>query len=85
MGQEGRRHEVNDPEEPYVVDKVHMTAMQKRLYPNAANKPFVVRETATGKLVGLPDRYRTRSGAQARADRMNALEREHRDRPRDPE
>ena len=76
---------MNDPEEPYVVDKVHMTAMQKRLYPNAANKPFVVRETATGKLVGLPDRYRTRSGAQARADRMNALERGHRDRPRDPE
>lgn len=54
-----------------------MTALQKRLYPNSARKPFVVRETASGQLVGLPDRYTNRSGAQARADRMNELEKEH--------
>jgi hypothetical protein len=64
--------------EPYTVEKVHMSALQKRLYPQAANKPFVVRETASGELVGLPDRYRSRSGAQARADRMNALEKGYR-------
>ncbi|UTN93006.1 hypothetical protein SEA_MARKY_3 [Streptomyces phage Marky] len=58
----------------YSVEKVHMTAMQKRLYPESRDKPFVVRDGDTGALVGLPDRYRNRSGAQQRADRLNATE-----------
>jgi hypothetical protein len=59
-------------QENYSVERVHMTALQKRLYPEAKDRPFVVREASSGNLVGLPDRYHTRSGAQARADRLNA-------------
>jgi hypothetical protein len=66
-------------DERYRAEKVHMTAMQKRLYPDRRDKPYVVRDTHTGNLVGLPDRYRNRSGAQARADRMNDREKENRD------
>lgn len=58
----------------YTVEKVHMTKLQRRLYPDRAHKPYVVRDGVSGELVGLPDRYTNRSGAQARADRMNALE-----------
>lgn len=78
MGQEeaeGRRQEVRDPDSTadlrYTVRKVHMTAMQKRLYPEAKDKPFVIWDSDVARPVGLPDRYRNRSGAQARADRLN--------------
>jgi hypothetical protein len=60
--------------ERYEVRKVHATALQKRLYPEAAARPFIVWDTDTGRPVGLPDRYLSRSGAQARADRMNGGE-----------
>lgn len=58
----------------FTVEKVHATALQKRLYPETRDKPYVVRDGATSRLVGLPDRYKNRSGAQARADRENARE-----------
>jgi hypothetical protein len=58
----------------FTVQKVHATALQKRLYPESRDKPYVVRDGATAQLLGLPDRYKNRSGAQARADRENAKE-----------
>jgi hypothetical protein len=58
----------------YEAVKVHMTAMQKRIHPGRAYRPWVVRDNATGRLVGLPDRYLSRSGAQARADREQQRE-----------
>ncbi|QFG07817.1 hypothetical protein SEA_ARACELI_3 [Streptomyces phage Araceli] len=57
--------------ERYEVRKVHATALQKRLYPEAARRPFIVWDNELGRPVGLPDRYLSRSGAQARADREN--------------
>jgi hypothetical protein len=54
----------------YEVRKSHLTAMQKRLYPEQARRPFIVWDNETGRPVGLPDRYLSRSGAQARADRL---------------
>lgn len=56
----------------YSVVKSHMTAMQKRLYPKQAHRPWAVRDNETGRLIGLPDRYLSRSGAQDRADREEA-------------
>lgn len=62
---------MTEPGPRYVAEKFHATKMQKRLYPEAAGKPWTVRDTVSGRLVGLPDRYRNQSGAQARADRLN--------------
>jgi hypothetical protein len=55
----------------YTVRKHHMTALQRRLYPEAARRPWVIWDSDLGRPVGLPDRYLSRSGAQARADRLN--------------
>lgn len=69
---------MNDPDSTadlrYTVRKVHATAMQKRLYPEAGRRPFIVWDSELGRPLGLPDRYMSRSGAQARADRENAKE-----------
>jgi len=58
----------------YEVRKSHLTAMQKRLYPEAAGRPFIVWDNERDRPVGLPDRYISRSGAQARADRLEQKE-----------
>ncbi len=58
----------------YQIKKLHLTALERRLYPEARRKPYVVVDTLEQKLVGLPDRYTNASGAQDRADRMNARE-----------
>jgi len=58
----------------YEVRKTHATALQKRLYPDARRRPFIVWDTEQDRPVGLPDRYMSRSGAQARADRENEKE-----------
>ena len=67
---------MNDPDSTadrrYTVRKLHATAMQKRLYPEAARRPFIVWDSEKGRPLGLPDRYMSRSGAQARADREEA-------------
>lgn len=55
----------------YSVRKAHATKLQRRLYPEAARRPFIVWDSELGRPVGLPDRYLSRSGAQARADRLN--------------
>jgi len=52
----------------YHVEVRHLTALQKRMYPDMTDRPFAV----VSEDNDLVDRYRTRSGAQARADRMNS-------------
>lgn len=52
----------------YHVEIRHLTAMQRRLAVGSVDRPFVVVDSDTNTVI---DRYRTRTGAQARADRMN--------------
>jgi hypothetical protein len=59
----------------YTVIEHHPSAMEKRFRPRQGGilKPFVVWDTVENRIQG-EKRHSTWSGAQARADRLNAKE-----------